>query len=91
MTDNELDINEDRYNRIPTTTQLIHVLMKIALSMKSANVPFAIELFDTFHFKLLRLNIYDSDQLMEEIHNNKLNDSFESICERTFHQRTIQK
>ena len=65
--------------------------MKLALVMKSGKVPLAIELYDTFNFKLLLLDITDSNQLMVEIHNNKLNDLLESIHQSTFHQRTIKK
>ena len=37
------------------------------------------------------LNITNSNQLMTEIPNDKLNDILKSIHQRTFHQRTIQK
>ena len=92
---NGLNIYGDDYDRIPVTTQLTHTLMKLALNIKGGNVsrdvPLAIELYDAFNFKLLLLDITDSNRLMVEIHNNKLNDLLESIHQRTFHQRTIQQ
>ena len=65
--------------------------MKLILGMKGGRVSLAIELYDVFNFKLLLLDITDSDRLIVEIHNNKLNDLLESIHQRTFHQRTIQQ
>ena len=91
VTDNELNINKDSYDRISTTTQLTHAIMKLALGMKSGRISLAIELYDAFNFKLLLLDITDIDQLMAETHNNKLNDLLESIHQHTFHQGTIQK
>ena len=89
--DNKLNINEDSYNRISTTTKLTHALMKIALGMKSGRVSLAIVFYNAFNLKLLLLDITDSYRIMAEIHNNKLNYLLESIHQRTFYQRTIQK
>ena len=65
--------------------------MRLALITNSGNVSHAIELYDAYHFKLLLLDICDSDRLMSEIHDMKLNKLLESIDQRPFHQRTIQK
>ena len=94
---NGLNIYGDGYDQIPVTTQLTHALMKLALNLKGGNVllnvPPAIELYDAFHFKILLLdiNINNSNRLMVEIHNKKLNELLESIHQYTFHQRTIQQ
>ena len=88
---NGLSIHGDDYDLIPVTTQLIHALMKLVFVMKNGKVPLAIELYDAFNFKLLLLDITDSNRLMTEIHNKKLNDLLESIHQRAFHQRTIQQ
>ena len=93
--DNGLNIYRDDYARIQVTTQLTHVLMKVALTIKGGNVPrdvpLAIELYDALNFKPLLLNITDSNRLMVEIQNKKLNDLLESIHQRTFHQKSIQQ
>ena len=85
--DNKLNINEDSYNRISTTTKLTHALMKIALGMKSGRVSLAIVFYNAFNLKLLLLDITDSYRIMAEIHNNKLNDLLKSIHQRAFHQK----
>ena len=87
---NELSIHGDEYDQIPATTQLTHALMKLAFLVKKGDVPHAIELYDAFHFKLLLLDIYNSNRLMLEIHNKKINELLESINQRPFHQRTIK-
>ena len=91
VTDNELNINENSYDRISTTTQLTHALIKLVLGMKSGRVSLAIELYNVFNFKLLLHDITDSNRLITKIHNNKLNDLLKFIHQRAFHQRTIQK
>ena len=70
---NKLDITRDNYDRLPTTNQLTHALMKLALRTKCCNVPLVIELYDAINFKLLMLDITDSDTLMAGIHNSNLN------------------
>ena len=65
--------------------------MKLALGMEGGRVSFAIELYKVFNFKLLLLGIPETDRLMAEIHDNKLNDLLESIHQRIFRQRTIQE
>ena len=55
--------------------------MKLVLGMKGGRLSLAIELYDVFNFKLLLLDITDSDRLMAEICNNKLS------YERAFHQK----
>ena len=87
---NGLSIHGDEYDRISATTQLTHALMKLVFLITNGDVPRAIELYDAFHFKLLLLDIYDSNRLMSEIHNKKINESLESINQLAFHQRTIQ-
>ena len=87
---NRLSIHGDEYDQIPATTQLTHALMKLAFLVKKGDVPRVIELYDAFCFKLLLLDIYDSNRLMSEIHNKKINELLESINQRPFHQRTIQ-
>ena len=79
MLSNELSIYGDEYDRIPTVTQLTHALMRLVFITNNDNVPSAIELYDAYHFKLLLLNICDSDRLMSEIHDKKLNELLESI------------
>ena len=59
-TRNKLDIYKDLYDKIPVTTQLTDVLMKSALLMKDSNVSLAIECYDVIHYKLLRINIFNS-------------------------------
>ena len=88
---NELSIYGDEYDRISAATQLTHALMRLALITTNGNVPCAIELYDAYHFKLLLLDICDSNRLMSEIHDKKLNELLESITQQPFHQRTIQK
>ena len=88
---NELSIYGDEYDRISAATQLTHALMRLAFNTNNGNVPKAIELYDAYHFKLLLLDICDSDRLMSEIHDKKLNELLESINQRPFHQRTIQQ
>ena len=87
---NRLSIHGDEYDQIPATTQLTHALMKLAFLVKKGDVPRVIELYDAFCFKLLLLDIYDSNRLMSEIHNKKINKLLKSINQRPFHQRTIQ-
>ena len=87
---NELSILGDDYVRIPPTTQLTHALMRLAVLVKKGDVPRAIELYDAFHFKFLFLDIYNSNKLMSEIHNKKINELLESINQRPFHQIMIQ-
>ena len=88
---NGLSIHGDDYDRILITTQLTHALMKLVFVLKSGNVLLAIELYDAFHFKLLLLDINDSNRLMSEIYNKKINELLESIHQRAFQQRTIQQ
>ena len=58
MLSNGLSIHGDEYDLIPATTQLSHVLMRLAFIVKKGDVPCTIELYDVFHFKLLLLDIY---------------------------------
>ena len=90
MMRNELSILEGDYARIPPTTQLTHALMRLAFIVKKGDVPCAIEHYDALYFKLLLLDIYDSNKLMSEIHNKKINELLESINQRPFHQITNQ-
>ena len=59
-------------------------------TVKKGDIPRAIEHYDALHFKLLLLDIYDSNKLMSEIHNKKINELLESINQRPFHQRASQ-
>ena len=90
MLNNELSIYGDEYDWISAATQLTHALMRLAFITHKGNVPRAIKLYDAYHFKLLLLDICDSNRLISEIHNKKLNELLKSINQRPFHQRTIQ-
>ena len=64
--------------------------MRLVFITHKGDVPRAIKLYDAYHFKLLLLDICDSNRLISEIHNKKLNELLESINQRPFHQRMIQ-
>ena len=91
LMNNGLNIYRDDYDQIPATIQITHALMMLAFVMESGEVPLAIDFYNAFNFKLLLLDITDSNRLMVEIHNKKLNDLLESIHQHTFHQRSIQQ
>ena len=86
---NNLEIPRANYDRLPKSTQLTHALMNLALRVKWGNVSLAIELYDALNFKLLLLDITDSDSLLAGIRNNTLNASLGAIQQRLFHHRTL--
>ena len=79
------------YAPLPKVTQLIDVIIRIALWMKDNKVHLAIECFDAIHYKLLPINIMNSNQLMTEIHNNRLYTFLRNVQNFTFNQQSILK
>ena len=49
--------------------------METVLSMKDSRVPFAFDCFDAIHYKLLKINVNDIDELIEEICTCRFNNS----------------
>ena len=89
MMSNSLFIHGDEYDRISATTQLTNTLIRLAFIVKKGDVSRVIELYDAFHFKLLLLDIYNSNRLMSEIYKKKIDELLASINQRPFHQITI--
>ena len=88
---NDLELPVNNYDRLPKSTQLTHSLMTLAFRVKRGNVSLAIELYDALNFKLLLLDITDSDSFLAGIRNNTLNASLGAIQQRLFHHRTLHQ
>ena len=65
--------------------------MKTALWMKDSKVTLAIECFDAIHYKLLRINVNDIDQLIKEICTSRINTSLQNINKLGFNRQSILK
>ena len=65
--------------------------MKTALWMKDAKVPLVIECFDAIYHKLLQINITNIDQLMTEIHTNRINLSLRNVHKFGFNRQSTLK
>ena len=82
---------EDLHYPFPTTTQLFNVIIRTALWMKGDKLPLAIKCYDAIRYKLLQINVTNSDQLMLPFNNNRLIIKLKSVHENGFKQQSFQK